>query len=332
MRLAVSVGISPRESLRDWAEFSAKLEQQGADRIWLIDSQLAMKDVYAGLYAAAAATDRIELGTGVTNLLTRHPSVTAGAMAALAELSGGRALLGLGAGDSAVRAIGARPTRIAEMEHALRFFRAMLSGEPAEWGGHGLRLPQPPPKPVPIHLAVSRPRMCRLAGNLADGAIIMGPAEAELVARQVEWVKDGAREAGRHPREVELAFVATTAAGDEAQALDDVRSWASAQARLLADVQDLPPSLEAHRDELVQARESYDYEQHLSTRAGHQASVSDELVRLLAVVGDPGECAARLLELLDAGVDEFIFPLMGSGRLERLRRLQEEVLPALTPA
>ncbi len=330
MRLAVSVGISPRESLRDWAEFSAKLEQHGVDRIWLIDSQLAMKDVYAGLYAAAAATDRIELGTGVTNLLTRHPSVTSGAIAALAELSDGRALLGLGAGDSAVRAIGARPTRIAEMERALRFFRAMLTGEPAEWDGRELRLPQPC-KPVPIHLAVSRPRMCFLAGSLADGAIIMGPAEAELVARQVGWVKDGAREAGRDPREVELAFVATTSAGNDAEALDDVRSWASAQARLLADVQDLPASLEAHRDELVQARESYDYGQHLSTRAGHQASVSDELVRLLAVVGEPGECAARLLALLGAGVDEFIFPLMGSGRLERLRRLQEEVLPALTP-
>ena len=85
-----------------------------------------MKDVYAGLQAAASRTERVQLGTGVTNLVTRHPSVTAGAIAALSELSGGRALLGLGAGDSAVRAIGSRPSRVAEMEAALRFFAAIL--------------------------------------------------------------------------------------------------------------------------------------------------------------------------------------------------------------
>jgi 5,10-methylenetetrahydromethanopterin reductase len=332
VRVAVSVGIGPRESLRDWSGFSAELEQSGVDRIWLIDSQLAMKDVYAGLQAAASHTERLELGTGVTNLLTRHPSVTAGAIAALSELSGGRALLGLGAGDSAVRAIGARPSRVAEVEAALRFFAAMLRGERAEWEGIELSLPQLPPR-VPIHLAVSRPRMCRLAGQLADGAIIMGPAQPELVAQQVGWVRGGAREAGRDPAEVELGFVATTSAGaDEAAALDDVRSWASAQARLLADVDELPDSLEAHRQELVRAKESYDFTQHLSTRAGHQDSISDELVRLLAIAGDPDTCAARLNELLGAGIDELIFPLMGAGRLERLLRIQEDVLSALHPA
>lgn len=329
MRLGVSVGIGPREPLRDFGEFSAVLERKGVDRLWLIDSQLAMKDVYAGLHAAASRTERIGLGTGVTNLLTRHPSVTAGAIAALSELSEGRALLGLGAGDSAVRAIGRRPSRVAEVEQALRFFRAMLSGDKAEWDGAELSLPQPPP-PVPIHLAVSRPRMCRLAGMLADGAIVMGPAQPELVKQQVEWVRGGALEAGRDPAHVELAYVATmSAGGDEGRLLDDVRSWASAQARLLADVPDLPPVLEAHRDELVRAKESYDFSQHLSTRAGHQATIGDELVRLLAITGDPGGCALRLTELLATGIDELIFPLMGQGRLERLERIQDDVLAAV---
>jgi 5,10-methylenetetrahydromethanopterin reductase len=227
-----------------------------------------------------------------------------------------------------VRGVGARPSRVADMERAIGFFRSVLAGEPAEWEGHELKLP-PAPARVPIHLAVSRPRMCCLAGALADGAIIMGPAEPALVAQQVGWVNDGAREAGRRSGDIALAFVATTSTGDDATSLDDVRSWASAQARLLADVEDLPPSLEAHRGELVKAKESYDFGEHLSTRANHQASVSDELVRLLAVAGDADTCAARLRALLDAGVGEFIFPLMGGGRLERLERLQAEVLPAL---
>src|SRR5260370_17560184 len=86
----VSVGISPRQSFDSWAAFVAGLEAEGVRRIWVIDSQLAMKDVYAGLVIAALNTQRVGLGTGVTNAVTRHPPVTANAIAPIAELSHGR--------------------------------------------------------------------------------------------------------------------------------------------------------------------------------------------------------------------------------------------------
>ena len=66
----VSVGISPRQSFESWAKFIAELEEEGVRRAWVIDSQLAMKDVYAGLVVAALNTRRIGLGTGVTNAVT----------------------------------------------------------------------------------------------------------------------------------------------------------------------------------------------------------------------------------------------------------------------
>ncbi|TMC83469.1 MAG: LLM class flavin-dependent oxidoreductase, partial [Chloroflexi bacterium] len=112
----VSVGISPRQSFESWASFVAELEQDGVRRVWVIDSQLAMKDVYAGLVVAALNTARIGLGTGVTNAVTRHPTVTANAMAAVAVISHGRAILGLGAGDSALYGIGLKPQKVAELE------------------------------------------------------------------------------------------------------------------------------------------------------------------------------------------------------------------------
>src|ERR1700716_3526131 len=107
--LTVSVGVSPRQPLAAWAKLAGELEEEGVGRIWLVDSQLAMKDVYAGLLLAAQSTRRAQLGPGVTNPLTRHPTVTASAMAALAEVSGGRAILGLGAGDSALYGLGRQP-------------------------------------------------------------------------------------------------------------------------------------------------------------------------------------------------------------------------------
>ena len=292
----VSAGISPRQSFDSWAKFVAELEAEGVGRVWVIDSQLAMKDVYAGLVVAAMNTSRVGLGTGVTNAVTRHPTITANAIAAIDEISRGRAILGLGAGDSALYGIGLKPQKVAEVAGAVDFFRANVA------------------RSVPIYLAVSQERMCDLAGRVADGAIVMGPAQPDMVRKQVEWIRAGGRE-------MEIAFIAPTSTD-----IEDVRSWASTQARLMSHHKQLPDSLASFRDEIARSAESYDYAEHLSTHAEHSAAVSDELVRALAVVGTNDECAARLRELRQAGVDTFIFPLAGRGRADRWRKIRDEIL------
>ena len=235
MGISISIGISPRESLADWTRFTGELEQRGVDELWLIDSQLAMKDAYIGLALAAAQTESMRLGTGVSNLITRHPTVTANAIAAIAELSDGRALLGLGAGDSAVYGLGERPSKVAEVEEGLEFFGAVLDGREGTWQGRGYTLAQEVPR-TPVYLAVSQPRMCRLAGRLADGVIVMGPAQPDLLATQLGWISEGIEEAGRSRSDVRVCFIATLSARDDREAaLADVRSWASAQARLQAE-------------------------------------------------------------------------------------------------
>jgi 5,10-methylenetetrahydromethanopterin reductase len=321
--LAVSIGISPRQPLRAFAEQAAELEAAGVSGVWLIDSQLAMKDVYTGLALAALHTERMLLGTGVTNPLTRHPTVTAASIAAISELSGGRALLGVGAGDSAVYGIGARPAKVAEMEAALSFWRAVLSGGEGKWEGRSYSLPHLA-APVKIYVAVSQPRMCALAGRLADGAIVMGPSTPEFVRKQVGWIEDGIREAGRARDEVEICLMTTLS-----DQVDDVRSWASTEARLIADFAALPAGLEPFAEEIRRAKADYDFSEHLSVHAGHQGAVSDALARALAVAGSADECAARLRELQGSGADGFIFPLPGGGRLERLRFLRDDVLARL---
>lgn len=329
MSISISIGISPRESLRDWMRFCGEAEQGGVSEMWLIDSQLAMKDVYTGLSLAALATERMTLGTGVTNLHTRHPTVTANAIAAVAELSGGRAALGLGAGDSAVYGLGRKPSKVAEVREALSFFSDVLNQRTGTWEQREYELAQSAPA-TPVHLAVSQPRMCRLAGELADGAIVMGPAQPDLLARQLGWIEEGLARGGRDRSQITIGFITTLSMSDDPErALRDVRSWSSAQARLQADAVDLPASLEPFAEELARAKADYDYGEHLSTRAGHQGTVSDELVRTLAVAGSPEECTARVRGLLDTGVDSLIFPLMGTGRLERLASIREHILPVI---
>src|SRR5436309_5900821 len=303
MNFDVSAGVSPRQSFDSWAKFAAGLEAEGVRRLWVIDSQLAMKDLYAGLVVAALNTTRIGLGTGVTNAVTRHPTVTANAIAAVAEISHGRAILGLGAGDSALYGVGLKPQKVAELEQAIGFFRAHVD------------------KSIPIYVAVSQERMCDLAGRQADGAIVMGPAQPDMVRRQVEWIEGGLKAAGRRREDIEIELMATVAPSP-----DDVRSWASTQARLLGHYRDLPESLLRFRDEIAASAESYDFAEHLSTRATHSGAVSDDLVRALAIVGTPEECVERLRGVQGTGIDSLIFPLAGRGRLERWRKIRDEIL------
>src|SRR4029077_9506406 len=94
----------------------------------------------------------------------------------------------------------------------------------------------------------------------------------------------------------------------------------------LSHFKELPASLEPHRNEIVRSGESYDYAEHLSPHADHSTAVSDDLVRALAIVGSAAECANRLRELRDAGVDTFIFPIAGRGRAARWRRIRDEIV------
>src|SRR5256886_16050945 len=152
--------------------------------------------------------------------------------------------------------------------------------------------------------------MSDLAGRRADGAIVMGPAQPDLVRRQVEWIGGGLKAAGRNGKDFETELMAAVASSP-----DDVRSWASRQARLLGQYRAFPASLLPFREEIIASAESYDYAEHLSTHATHSDTVSDELVRALAIVGTPDEWAARLRRLTAAGLDPWIVPLAGRGRL-----------------
>ena len=92
-RFGISRGISPRETFDQVAEIAQAVETNDFEALWFIDHQLGMKDVYAGMNVAAMATEKIHIGSAVTNLQTRHPTVTANATTELDDLSKDRAML-----------------------------------------------------------------------------------------------------------------------------------------------------------------------------------------------------------------------------------------------
>ena len=107
-------------------------ERGGFESVYVGDSQMIWNDVWVVLTACALNTKRVRLGPGVTNTVTRHPAVTANAISSLNMISHGRAVLGVGAGDSAVRTAGLSPHKLGEIRERIEFMRALLDGEERE--------------------------------------------------------------------------------------------------------------------------------------------------------------------------------------------------------
>src|SRR5216684_889615 len=188
-----------------------RAETLGWDAALQPDSQLRRRDTYVLLAAAARATERITLGTLLANPINRHASVTAGSIATIDELAPGRVLLGWGVGDTAVRLAGLRPARVKELEDSTRLMRALLDGKEVEVGAERpARLPHH--RPVPIWIAAGGPRTLRMAG----GVFIRVGTHPANIARSVELIRAGARDAGRDPASVRLGAVFHTVFVDDA--------------------------------------------------------------------------------------------------------------------
>lgn len=182
--------------LPELAAAVADVERRGFDSVWVPDSQLLWRDTFSALAFAAAATSRIRLGTGVTNLRTRHPSLLASAANTVAEIAPGRLRLTIGTGDSAVKLVGDRPSRIAETREGVAMVRALMTGEEWDFAGRTVHL-RDARGAVPVVLAASGPKNVELAGEIADGALLLGGASPELIERNVDRLAEGARRAGR---------------------------------------------------------------------------------------------------------------------------------------
>lgn len=328
-RWGLSMGVSPREPLANVTELASAAEARGFEAMWFIDFQLGMKDVYAAMNIAALATENMHIGSAVTNLLTRHPTVTANATLALDELSNGNAMLGLGAGWSAVYGAGGVPSKLGDLSAGIDEFRRLFTGEEQELYGTKVKLATAT-RQIPIYLAVSQPGMLRLSGEKCDGAILMGAADPEFIDWQLKYVYEGLEKAGRDRSELTIDLIVTMGVDDdEEKALSSVRAWATSQAATFDVWKTMPPAWEKFRPEFAAANSQYHLVDHLSRHAGHKQVVSDEFVKSVALAGTVDQCVSRLKELVKLDIDRITFALLSGGRKKHMEQLATEIIPAV---
>jgi 5,10-methylenetetrahydromethanopterin reductase len=300
-------------------------EAIGCDSVWVIDSQLLCRDVYLTLAACLAQTTTLRVATGVTQPMTRHPSVTAGALATLAETFDGRAIMGIGTGFSSLRTIGLPAARIADVEQYVATVRRLLRGELVTFaqGAQGRITWLDAPVNVPVVVAASGPRMTRVAVRFADGVILHQGISPDLLHRALGWARAG----GAALPEMSC-WVPYSMADDPHEARDRVR------ARVAGALMNTNPDwFEGEdRDAVLRLQQNYDVSDHAAAQPHHAALVTDSLIARYAVAGTPDEVREQLARVMaQPGIDRIILTpqVSGAGALpieQVLRDLDTKVL------
>ncbi|HJQ85135.1 MAG TPA: LLM class flavin-dependent oxidoreductase, partial [Candidatus Binatia bacterium] len=317
----MDVGVILPPVPRHSADSARMAEDLGFHTALFPDSQNLAPEVWGQLMLAAAKTTRIRLGPGVTNSVTRDAAVTASAALALQVESDGRAVLGIGRGDSAVQRIGRREDRVAPFERHLATVQAYLRGEAVERDGFASRLEWlervRAPK-VPVYVAATGPRVIAAAARHADGICLAVGADPDHLAAMLEHARDAVRAAGRDPNTVKYgAFINAVIHPDLEMARRAVRGTAATFARFSAfpgsRLDNLPPPL---RDVARHLRENYDMSQHTRAGAAHTAGLSDEFVDWFAIIGTADRALPRFRRLAALGLD-FVRVVPGSADMPR---------------
>ena len=332
------VAYAPQKNWKDVLWGVKRAEELGFDFCGIPDSPYNWMDCFPYLGIAAMETSRILLGPYVTNPLTRHPSVTASAMATVNVMSNGRAFMAMGRGDSAVKQLGWKPAPWKQYRKAVQNMRRWMRGEAVEVEGAPTPLQLKFTEgEVPISLGLFGPRGAKVAGELAD----CGTTEcAELGA--IKWFNEhqqkAAKAAGRGHVDFEVS-IATYVSDDAKVAREKCRWEPEVLLNLIwhllqtYPVEDCPRSLTKGLEQLARDKDywqHYNWDTHAMIDEAHQKLVTDEMVDRFCVLGSVNACVDKLKELQKLGVDRFCAYLYGmyEGELDtQLRAYAEKIMP-----
>ncbi len=336
------------------ADIARAVEAEGWDGQMFMDSQSIGMDPYVLMTAWALATKRLKLSTGVTNPLTRNLAVTASAMCSVQVVSGGRAVLGIGRGDSALAYLGHAPVGTDDFERALNDLQKLLAGEEIDFrassvetmslggkpGGTRLQwLPQGMPK-VPLDVAATGPKVIAMAARIAEQVTFSVGASTGRMGWALDLARKARTDAGLAQEGVSYGAQVVVACHTDDEA---AMAMATQSCAPLARFQVIQGSAAGPMDAVDAAnfdavRKGYDMNKHggiAEAKLKLGSALTPDFVRRFAIVGPPDHCTQRLLDLIACGITRFV--VVGPGFYpeswgEARQLFAREVMPALREA
>lgn len=336
-RLQFGTGTTIRsfDAYRSWL---ADADAIGFDMLTCGDSQSLWAECFTMMTFAAMLTERPNLAITVSNPMTRHPAVIASACASVQQIANGRFRYGMSSGDSALRNIGVRPAKVAELEAMTHAVRELTAGRSVDWEGTALGLHWlDDPTPVPVWLAAEGPRTQRLAGRLADGVILSNCLTKERLDVAMEHISAGAAEAGRNVDDIEIWHMCNLLFAPSEQAgIDLIPSVLAGTAnhvfRFTLEGKGLPEDLKARVRGLMGEYQSRHHAQPGQANPNNELidkwGLRDYLARQGTIAGPPEHCIERLHEVAGYGVRNLVVSQFISDQRSWMRTFADEVLPA----
>lgn len=298
-------------SAEDLASLARQIEDWGYDYIWLADERF-FREIYSCLTLCALNTKKIQIGVCVTDPYSRHPALTAMAIATLDEISEGRAVLGIGAGVSGFGELGIDRARPAlAMREMVGLVRKLMTGENVDFQGrmvqfnHGALNFTPVRADLPIYVASNAPRGLQVAGELADGAIVSGCAEEPSIDYAKGLIAKGARKVGRDLAEIDLVARLNCCVSTDGQgARNSIRT---------ATIRSLPGHLNfvtaagiEVAPDLAASLSQMGYTHDDATLADMARRVPDHIIDAMTLAGTPEEVAQRVGRIVRRGVNQIL--------------------------
>jgi len=340
----VSLRVPGTAAMPELMRLLQSIEAAGFDGAGILDSQMLSRDTFVILGQAATSTTRLTLFPAVTNPFTRHPSVLASAIATVDEMAPGRVKFVMGTGYTSASTIGRKPATLAEMRGCIETVRALLGGESADFNGTPGRLGYTSGRRIPVIMAASGPKAIELAGEIADGALLLVGFNRGIVERALEHLERGAKRAGRRLDDLEITWavrVGTAATTAEARRLArptavhwGVLRWGGhwiEPAGLRLPKLEIPDAVWKIYPDLSHA---HDWDAAIAATSFVPDDAVAQLCDAMGLVGTPADCAARIVEMTKLGVRNlYLMPLLTFGLPEpEITAFRDVVFPRLRDA
>ncbi len=303
-------------------------EKGGFEHIWVTD-HFNNRNVHLILGLIANYTERIKLGTGVTNPYLNNPAAIASAILTLDEVSGGRAILGIGAGDKITFSyLGVEWKKpLAAIRETVEVFRRLIRGESVSYEGEFVRLRNArlnfkTKGEIPVYIGAQGPKMLELAGEIGDG-ILINASHPKDFERAMLHIQKGLEKSRRARNQIDIAaYTSFSVHKDSNKAKDAARP-------VVAFIVAGAPKgiLEFHEIPYEKASE---IGRKLSKGKFKEAfsMVSDEMLSAFSVCGSPDECIDKIRELQKAGISQLVAGSpIGPNVKAAIELISKEIMP-----
>jgi 5,10-methylenetetrahydromethanopterin reductase len=318
------------------------IEAGGFDGVGILDSQMLSRDTFVVLGQAATHTSRLILFPAVTNPFTRHASVLAGAIQTVEELAPGRVQFVIGTGYTSASTIGRKPATLAEMRSCVQAVKTLLSGQTVDWGGGTRsRLGFTAGRAIPVIMAASGLKAIELAGEIADGVLLLVGFNAGIVEAALSQLERGARRAGRCLDDLQIIWAVrtgTAASDEEARRLArptavhwGILRWGGywlEPAGLRLPKFEIPDAVRQIYPDLSHA---HDWEAAIAATSFVPDEIVAQLCDAYGLIGTPERCAERIAQMTTLGVRNlYLMPFQTFAPPDQeLRSFRDAIFPRL---